>query len=330
MTPTAPPAGGFDWGPRGRLHPLGSVALFVTAGLLINLVYGWAALALLGNPPAGADWASSRDLLIVAAGFLPIVLLLTAFFHGVLDRLPWGLLWQPRPARPRRALLAAGLAGAALLAGLVLLVGLFGGLGGVGAGDLADRGPIAAALVVCLYALGFLIQSGTEEVVFRGYLLRRLGVWGGGGAALAGSALLFGGAHGFNPAGSWLPVVNTVLIGLLLGLVRVRHSLLAAVGVHAGWNFLLSLGQVPVSGFALPGLVRLELRGGALLSGGGYGLEGSLVTTGLIAIACAGALLAPGGRRLSRSWWRPARRRHSPGAAGVAPPGTGRDHGPTI
>ena len=310
MTPTPPPGAMFDWGPRGRLHPVASAALFVMASLLVNLIYGLAAFALLDELADQAGVLSDEDvkLLIVGAGFLPLVLLLTAFFHRTLDRLPYPLLWQPQPDRPLRALAAGCAAGGLLLAGALTLIGSFGGLGGVSVGGIGQRDGCPAALLVSLYALGFLIQSGTEEIVFRGYLLRRLGVWRGGAAALVGSSVLFGGAHGFNPAGSWLPVVNTVLIGLLLGLVRVRYSLIAAVGVHAGWNFLLSLGQVPVSGFALPGLVKLELRGTPFLSGGDYGIEGSLVVTGLIGIACLAVLWLPGGCSLNRkAWWWPPR-----------------------
>jgi membrane protease YdiL (CAAX protease family) len=81
--------------------------------------------------------------------------------------------------------------------------------------------------------LGLSLAAGlTEEFVWRGLLLRalltRLAWW----PALLVQAALFGFIHaGY---GNWAHVLGPALFGLLMGLVALRVSLLAAVVVHAG------------------------------------------------------------------------------------------------
>jgi membrane protease YdiL (CAAX protease family) len=326
--PVAPPG---SWGPRGAGHPLVSVGLFILASLTVNLLYSWAVLALMDRTgPEGVRRLGSGkgaaasvpwDVLIVGVGFLPLALGAALLCQRYLDRLPLRLLWQPTADRRGRAFAGGLLAAAGLLSDA---------LPGVETGRLIQHGSMLAALVVVVYALGFLLQGGIEELIFRGYVFARLGAWGGGAVALFGSALLFGVAHGCNPAGSWLPMVNTILIGLVLGLVRARHSLLTAIGLHAGWNFLLALSEIPVSGIGLPGLVRVRL-GEGLLGGGDYGLEGSLPTTMVILLAVLAVCLVPAGRRLTwNGWWAPRAASHPPATDTGAGPGNGPGPDPSI
>lgn len=85
---------------------------------------------------------------------------------------------------------------------------------------------------VGFYALGYLVSTSTEEVVFRGLLM-------GAGAAALGvspwytlvpSAVLFGLAHTGRGSGS---VVSTAAMGVLFGLVFLEFGLLAAAATHA-------------------------------------------------------------------------------------------------
>ncbi len=347
--PVAPPE---SWGPRGAGHPLVSVGLFILASLTVNLLYSSAVLALMDRTgPEGVRRLGSGkgaaasvpwDVLIVGVGFLPLALGAALLCQRYLDRLPLRLLWQPTADRRGRAFAGGLLAAAGLLVLHLPMLALLGALPGALPGTLSDawpgvetgrliqHGSMLAALVVVVYALGFLLQGGIEELIFRGYVFARLGAWGGGAVALLGSALLFGVAHGCNPAGSWLPMVNTILIGLVLGLVRARHSLLTAIGLHAGWNFLLALSEIPVSGIGLPGLVRVRL-GEGLLGGGDYGLEGSLPTTMVILLAVLAVWLVPAGRRLTWSgWWAPRAASHPPATDTGAGPGNGPDPDPSI
>jgi hypothetical protein len=85
----------------------------------------------------------------------------------------------------------------------------------------------------------------------------------------------------WNPHVSALAKVNILLAGLLLGLVFVQTGRVWMPWMlHFSWNvcegMLLGL---PVSGLAIPSLFRLRLVGTDLMTGGAFGLEGSLWNT---------------------------------------------------
>jgi hypothetical protein len=92
------------------------------------------------------------------------------------------------------------------------------------------------------------------------------------------------------------------LIGGVIGLIRLRLSLWGAVGFHAAWNLILAfvLGQ-PVSGLILPGLLATQIAGPALVTGGEFGPEASVILTAL-------ALLGGWGLWRWRGWDRAVRR----------------------
>ena len=75
--------------------------------------------------------------------------------------------------------------------------------------------------------------------------------------------------------------------GLLLGAVyMLTRNLWMCMGLHAAWNVTQGfIWDVPVSGFPVHGLVVARLDGPVLLTGGGFGLEASV-----IAFVCATAL----------------------------------------
>ncbi|BDU78773.1 CPBP family glutamic-type intramembrane protease [Mesoterricola sediminis] len=150
----------------------------------------------------------------------------------------------------------------------------------------ASPGAVAGGLL-------FLLVPGiNEELTYRGYsfqrVLRRLGRW----PALLLLSALFALDHRANPnlapGATWLPLVNIGLAGLLLGLAYLRTGSLAMpIGIHLGWNWA----QGPLLGFAVSGqdaagllLPRLQPKP-AWLTGGGFGLEGSVLCT----IACLAA-----------------------------------------
>lgn len=74
----------------------------------------------------------------------------------------------------------------------------------------------------------------TEELIFRGYILRALRPYGKR-FAIWGSALLFGLFHG-----NLLQTPYAILVGLVLGYVTVEYSISWAVGIHVFNNFVLA------------------------------------------------------------------------------------------
>ncbi|MBL7697712.1 MAG: CPBP family intramembrane metalloprotease [Chitinophagaceae bacterium] len=127
----------------------------------------------------------------------------------------------------------------------------------------------------------------SEELIFRGYVLRNLMKSFGKWTALVISAVLFSIVHYSNLGIPALGLINTLLGGLVLGITYiVTRSLWMPIFLHLSWNFI----QGPVLGFRVSGLtfesvLSIESSGPALLTGGAYGFEGSVVCTIILALA---------------------------------------------
>lgn len=144
-------------------------------------------------------------------------------------------------------------------------------------------------LMALLLGLG---SAFGEEVVLRGILLRLLVIKFNVATGLIATSAIFGLLHLGNPDASMLGAVGIALqAGVLFGLAYLLTGRLwMAIGIHAAWNFTqagifgFNVSGVPVE----PGLLVSHTSGPAWLSGGGTGVEGSVVT---ILIACTAAIL---------------------------------------
>jgi uncharacterized protein len=138
-----------------------------------------------------------------------------------------------------------------------------------------------------------------EELLVRGLLFRvleeRLGTW----IALATTALIFGAIHASNKgATAWSTLAVALSAGVVLGAAFIlTRRLWLAFGLHFGVNAAQgAILGIPVSGQQTPGLVRSELVGQPLWTGGPFGLEASLLTL-LFGALIGGAFLALARRR---------------------------------
>ena len=147
----------------------------------------------------------------------------------------------------------------------------------------------------------------TEELTFRGFALQALERLLGSWVALGITALFFGLTHLFNPGATpWSALAIAIEAGGLLGAAFLwRRNLWFAIGLHLAWNSTVALLGIPVSGHASAGLLVADVSGPSLLTGGAFGIEGSVVTVVL------GALIAVPMLVLAhrRGTWVPARRR---------------------
>jgi len=182
---------------------------------------------------------------------------------------------DPRTAIPRFA--GGALLGMSLIALVFAALWAFG-LARFGAGSGGPDGLLRAVALPTVVAL-------LEELLFRVVLFGMLEQIAGTMVAVIVSAALFGLAHAANPG------VNAFDIGALMAGLGVLLALAYAwsrniglpAGIHMGWNFAqASLFGAKVSGLDQPfSLVKAELAGPDLLTGGTFGVEGSVIALGL-------------------------------------------------
>src|SRR6185312_2618481 len=173
-------------------------------------------------------------------------------------------------------------------------------IGGIGAACLTLTPPVVFGVAHFTRATGeqptlwaalflavfLLIGSSAEEILFRGFafqtLLANFGPW----AAIIPGAVLFGLLHLGNPGATWIGVVNTMAFGAVFGYGCVRsRDLWLPIGLHFGWNLTLPLFGVNVSGLRMNVTgYEMSWTAGALWSGGAYGPEASLLTSGVVVL----------------------------------------------
>ena len=133
-----------------------------------------------------------------------------------------------------------------------------------------------------------LLVALTEEIMMRGYILGRLlHTRMNKFLALFVSALLFALLHIFNPNVAFLPMLNLVIAGMLIGASYLyTRNLCFPISLHLFWNWI----QGPILGYQVSGndlgtsLLTLHLPEENVLNGGAFGFEGSLICTVLMII----------------------------------------------
>lgn len=138
-----------------------------------------------------------------------------------------------------------------------------------------------------MLALQFWVLSWAamaEEVAFRGYPFQRLADSVTPLGAIIVFSLLFGVVHMGNPNVTPVGVLNTALIGVPLAMAYLRTGTLwFPWGIHFGWNFTMGcIAGLPVSGVDFSNAVKGIAVGPTWLTGGAYGIEGSM--NGTVAI----------------------------------------------
>jgi membrane protease YdiL (CAAX protease family) len=154
----------------------------------------------------------------------------------------------------------------------------------------------ADILMIILLFGGFIIQGATEEILCRGIVLHTLKEKTPTWIAIAVSTVLFIIPHWSSlfEGGTIYGVIgvaNLVLISIIFSLLTIRFkSIWAACGLHSFWNAILYC----ILGLNLSGkdetvtaVFNMQSVGNNIWNGGAYGIEASIVTTVVLAIAAA-------------------------------------------
>jgi membrane protease YdiL (CAAX protease family) len=198
-----------------------------------------------------------------------------------------GFHWNPLSAHN----LGWGLAGGVAAAVFVLAGPLVFRVASMQAATRVE-GPWRTFVFVTLVLI---FGAAGEEILFRGYgfqvLLRNIGPF----ATILPVGVVFGALHASNPHVTSLGLVNTAGFGMLFGYAFLRsRDLWLPFGLHFGWNFTLPFFGTSVSGIRI-GVTGYELqwKGGPLWSGGEYGPEASILTSGVLLLLVAFLWKAP-------------------------------------
>jgi hypothetical protein len=233
--------------------------------------------------------AGAIGLFLLKVGFLALtegigeivsllLALVACFVAVIVYRLMMNHLFgRPTPEiagqRMGMEIVLGALTGAILLAMSISAIAVAGGYAFQWKSDVDTVAVLLATIEAALLA------AVIEELVFRGLMFQTIQRLGGRWVALAITSLLFGAAHLGNPEATlWSSFAIAVEAGILLGAAFLWcGNLWYAIGMHFAWNATVALMGIPVSGNTSNGLFHVEVKDPELLTGGAFGIEGSLV-----------------------------------------------------
>jgi uncharacterized protein len=135
----------------------------------------------------------------------------------------------------------------------------------------------------------FVLVGWHEELISRGYWLQNISEgldwrWG-----VAISSSLFSLAHFANPNANIRAIIGLIAAGLFLALgYLLTRRLWLPIGLHIGWNFFEGpVFGFPVSGMEFYSLIRQQVEGPEILTGGAFGPEAGLVLLPALLIGSA-------------------------------------------
>ncbi|MFD3156643.1 CPBP family intramembrane glutamic endopeptidase [Haloimpatiens sp. FM7330] len=142
---------------------------------------------------------------------------------------------------------------------------------------------LSALSSILIVLPGWIIQSATEEIATRGWLMNVLGARYNVFLGLLISSTLFGILHLANPNVSVVAILNIILVGIFFGFYVIKtKNLWGACGLHAAWNWA----QGNIFGFEVSGLkiqigslIHLKLKGADWFTGGAFGPEAGIAAT---------------------------------------------------
>ena len=134
------------------------------------------------------------------------------------------------------------------------------------------------------------LQGMSEEFTFRGYLMTTVGGKHSPTTALIVSSLGFALAHSINPGFNLLVLFNLALFGLFAGMyMLLTDNIWGVCAIHSVWNCV----QGNFYGISVSGMEKMDtvfrsvhVSDSTFLTGGDFGMEGSIFTTVVLGGGC--------------------------------------------
>jgi len=247
----------------------------VVAGIVISVPFG------ILMPHDGDEGFGSLTHLLGLLVSITVLLVAALAVLKWVDRRPVSLLglgFGPGWLRE----LTLGVGAGVVMTGFVALV-----LVVTGSAELSLTEDVGRSLgAFPTYLLLFTLAGTVEELIFRGYPLQVLAEGSRRWIAVVVLSLPFMIAHFSNPDVTVIGALNIFLVGILLAVVYFEtRRLWLPIGLHLSWNISQSwLWGFDVSGIKLDNLLFVaHPTGPEWLTGGGFGLEGSVVSSVLVA-----------------------------------------------
>ena len=254
------------------------VAFLLVAGILTQLIFAPLTIGQIGELPR---WVRDVFGLIVMFGTGSLLIFMwIRFFEGR----PVYTLGFPKTGAVKKYL-SGFMIGILMNSAVVAIMALFGSI------EIAEESSnitgFNALGIVLLFLLGFIVQGASEEILSRGWMLQVIGKRYKPWLGVVISTIFFTIVHLGNSGVNLPSVMNLILVSILLCLfVMNGGSLWFAMAWHSSWNWVMG----NVYGLSVSGqgdkitILDLNTTGNELISGGGFGPEGSLVTTFVIII----------------------------------------------
>ncbi|HFI0112867.1 TPA: CPBP family intramembrane glutamic endopeptidase [Streptococcus suis] len=209
---------------------------------------------------------------LFAFTFISLAIILWARFT---EKSPWLGLGIKKKGALKDFLLGWGI-GAAMLTSCVLLMW---GFGAIQVTSFQFSANFVGEFLILV--LAWSVQGTTEELLTRGWMFSSLAAKHNIPVGILVSSLFFTFLHLGNNAISIIPLLDLTLFAILACLVLLKTGNLWVIsGIHAAWNcFQGNVFAFPVSGTqAGQAFISVRTSGPEWLSGGAFGVEGSIIS----------------------------------------------------
>lgn len=255
--------------------------LFIAEGLVILLHFAFGKNMLVGDV-----FDAQTITLIIYYGYV-VVIGIALFYWKKVEKKPLSAMGLAKGAG---TYFIGGVTGILLLMVSVILIVLMGSIEYHGVFENID------IFVIVLFIGGFVVQGAMEEILCRGIVFHALKEKTSLPIAIAVSTLMFILPHWsslFEGKAIYgvIGIINQILISIIFCLFTIRfQSIWAACGLHSLWNAILySVLGLNLSGNdeTVAAVFNMKSVGENVWNGGKYGIEASVITTVVLAVAIA-------------------------------------------